>query len=80
MATPSTADCSHTRRADDLQQRNCSYVRELNAWTTYWNDEGVPVSRIPRDAGITTSDVLNRRFHSGVLDDPAIEEEPPGPG
>jgi hypothetical protein len=69
-----------TRRADELQQRNRGYVQELNSWTTYWSDEGVPVSHIPRDARVTTTDVLNRRFRNGVLDDPVLEDEPAGDG
>jgi len=69
-----------TRRADELQQRNWNYVQELNSWTTYWNDEGVPVSHVPRDGRVTATDVLNRRFRNGVLDDPVFEDEPAGDG
>jgi hypothetical protein len=69
-----------TRRADELQQRNPGYVSELNTWTTYWADQGVPVSHIPREEHLTSSDALNRRFRNGVLADPAREDEQPADG
>jgi hypothetical protein len=69
-----------TRRADELQQRNPSYVSELNTWTTYWADEGVPVGHIPREESVAGSDALNRRFRNGVMADPVREDEPPGDG
>lgn len=65
-----------TVRADLVQRGNPNYVRELNAWTTYWNDEGVPVGHIPRHADVPSSDVLNRRFPNGVMDDPEIDPNP----
>jgi len=58
-----------TQRADEVQQRSTGYVGELNAWTTYWADEGVPVSHVPRDADLTSSDALNRRFRQDPADD-----------
>jgi hypothetical protein len=69
-----------TRRADELQQRNPSYVSELNSWTTYWADQGVPVGHIPREEQMASSDALNRRFRNGVMADPAREDEPPADG
>ena len=69
-----------TLRADELQLRSPDYVSELNAWTTYWSDQGVPVGHIPRNDRLTTSDVLTRRFHHGVLDDTPLEDDPPADG
>jgi len=66
-----------TRRADEVQQRSSGYVGELNSWTAYWADEGVPVSHIPRQADVTSSDVLSRRFRHGVLDDPPVSSQDP---
>ena len=64
-----------TTRADELQRRNPDYVRELNAWTTYWSNTGVPVAHVPRAADVGSSDALHRRFPNGVLDDPVVDAE-----
>ncbi|NUS50685.1 MAG: NAD(P)H nitroreductase [Nocardioidaceae bacterium] len=71
---------SLTRRADELQRRNAEYRAEIARWTTYWGNEGVPAGHIPREASRAATDVLTRRFDGGVLDDPALEDEPPGDG
>ena len=69
-----------TRRADQLQRRNPRYVSELSAWTTYWSPVGVPVGHVPRAGDVDSSDVLNRRFPNGVLDDPEVDANAPADG
>lgn len=69
-----------TMRADELQSRNSDYVSELNAWTTYWSNAGVPLSHVPRAATVSSPDALNRRFPNGVLDDPVVDPEPSSDG
>ena len=69
-----------TRRADLLQREDPAYVSELSGATTYWSDVGVPVAHVPREAAVATSDVLNRRFPHGVLEDPEIDPGEPADG
>jgi hypothetical protein len=69
-----------TVRAGELQRRNPAYVREINSWTTYWADTGVPVAHIPRSSRMETASAGRLRFSNGVLDDPAADAGPPADG
>lgn len=69
-----------TMRADELQRLDPDYISELNAWTTYWSNTGVPVTHVPRAADVGSPDALHRRFPSGVLDDPVLDAEPSSDG
>jgi hypothetical protein len=73
-----------TRQADLLQRRNPRYIEELDAWVVRSGAQGIPAGHVPRaDTGETAggaADTANRRFPHGVLEDPALDSEPPADG
>lgn len=69
-----------TTRADLLQRADPAYVREIENATESLVNAGVPVTNIPRDDRVATSDALNRRFPNGDLDDPVVDPGQPSDG